>query len=501
MRPLTRLAPLVILLAACTGESSVLVYNDAPTAAILTPVDGHTVDENVPITFEGRVSDDGPLPDLVIQWASDKDGLLSETSTPDPDGRIEYTTANLSPGNHVISLRVIDDEGEQGTATLQVGIVDLPDPPTIDLVRPTQGETWDEGGDPFPFTAVVEDAQDPPDALEVVFLSSLDGFLCAATPDATGEARCAAEPTPDRDPHLITAEVTDSDGNMDNATAYMTARALAAQDNDGDGFTPNAGDCDDNNDEVFPGALEQPNERDDDCDGTIDEGTINFDDDGDGYAEVDGDCDDTNRLTFPDAREVEDGEDNDCDGTIDEGTAVFDDDGDGYSEEEGDCDDAVPEVSPDAVESCNGRDDDCDGTTDEEDASGCSTWYADRDMDTYGDPGDSRCLCAAVAPHNVSNSRDCYDGNAAARPGQLSWFGSDRGDGRFDYDCNGTQQQRYTAIWDCSAAVWICGSHTDGWRRRPAPSCGVTTTWARGCDAGFAGCDPDRTESRQQMCR
>lgn len=64
-------------------------------------------------------------------------------------------------------------------------------------------------------------------------------------------------------------------------------------------------------------AEETPDFADNDCDGTVDEGTVNYDDDGDGYTEVGGDCDDTAANANPGQPEVEDnGIDDDCDGTV-----------------------------------------------------------------------------------------------------------------------------------------------------------------------------------------
>ena len=57
-------------------------------------------------------------------------------------------------------------------------------------------------------------------------------------------------------------------------------------DDDEDGFSEQEGDCDDNDVLKFPGADEQQNEQDDDCDGFIDEGSYNFDDDSDGFSEL-----------------------------------------------------------------------------------------------------------------------------------------------------------------------------------------------------------------------
>jgi hypothetical protein len=484
-----------LLAAACAGDSGVVVYNAPPNAAILAPTEGSSFDEGTSVTLEGRVGDDDDLLALTIQWSSDKDGVLSESSTPDPDGRVEYTTANLTPGNHAITLRVVDAKGEQGAGTVSLSIIDLPEPPEVNLTSPTQGEEGVEG-QPFPFEAVVSDAQDAPTAIDVVFLSDRDGFLCSVLADAVGKATC--EKVVSVGTHLITAEASDSDNNLERATAYLKIIALADIDQDEDGWTPNQGDCNDRNEAVHPTADEQPNEIDDDCDGTIDEGTINYDDDGDGLAERDGDCDDTNRLTYKGAPEVEDGEDNDCDSVIDEGTRVFDDDGDGYSEVAGDCNDSNPAISPAAAEVCDSIDNDCDTLADEENASGCSTFYADRDTDTYGAASDKKCLCAARSPHTATNASDCYDGNASAKPGTTGFFSVHRGDLSFDYNCDGTQERVQANTYSCGS--WPgCGLSRAGWSGS-VPACGSGGSLATGCSIDWFSCTASTAPSTQ-TCR
>jgi len=98
----------------------------------------------------------------------------------------------------------------------------------------------------------------------------------------------------------------------------------------------------------------------------------------------DGDCNDNDPTTFPGRPEVCDGRDNNCDGTVDEGvksTFYRDADGDGFGDPRnaattcqipasgfvavtGDCDDSRADANPQALETCNNRDDDCDGVVD-----------------------------------------------------------------------------------------------------------------------------------------
>lgn len=122
------------------------------------------------------------------------------------------------------------------------------------------------------------------------------------------------------------------------------------------GFVRNALDCDDTDARVNPEADELADNRDNDCDGSVDEDANRYfrDVDGDGFGgqsdtveaiePVDGyvdnaeDCDDNNATISPAAEETFDSIDNDCDGVIDEGFTpreyFRDIDGDGYGDRE-----------------------------------------------------------------------------------------------------------------------------------------------------------------------
>ena len=163
----------------------------------------------------------------------------------------------------------------------------------------------------------------------------------------------------------------DYDGDGFGATGPYDVDACAAP----AGYVDADGDCDDRSAISFPGADEVCDQADNDCDGEVDEDlTFDFDDDGfttPGSCEGSGDdCDDLEETINPGADEECDGFDNNCDGNADEGL-TFDLDGDGFTSDgscEGsadDCDDDDAAVHVDADEVCDGVDNDCDGAVDD----------------------------------------------------------------------------------------------------------------------------------------
>ena len=111
-------------------------------------------------------------------------------------------------------------------------------------------------------------------------------------------------------------------------------------------YVPNGGDCDEADVLVNPGADEECNGVDDDCDGTTDVGAVDedtwwYDGDGDGYGDRtvpmsgcsqpagtvdnDEDCDDLHAAASPVGTEVCDLLDNDCNGTVDDDALVLGD--------------------------------------------------------------------------------------------------------------------------------------------------------------------------------
>ncbi len=255
-------------------------------------------------------------------------------------------------------------------------------------------------------------------------------------------------------------------------------------DQDGDGFLADTGgcrtlglplDCDDGDAGIHPGAEEIDDERDNDCNGLVDDGT---DGDGDGFGPAD-DCDDDDPFIHPGAPEVCDALDNNCDGLIDE---TWDEDGDGASPCAGDCDDTDPGNSGHLPEICDGRDNDCDGSSDEgfdQDGDGFTT--------CRGDCDDSNAM---VSPARQEICGDGIDNDCNPLTSELT---DEDGDGLTycDGDCDDSDPDTYPgAVESCDGADNNCDGAIDEpiqcWDCATLQNyliCRENVTWSRARDA------------------
>lgn len=146
------------------------------------------------------------------------------------------------------------------------------------------------------------------------------------------------------------------------------------------------------------------------------------------------------------------------------------------------------------VEICNGKDDNCNGQIDE--GAARFTFYRDADGDGYGDPKAPVKACRQPAG-TVSNNRDCYDKNKYVFPGNPYFFSRHRGDGSFDYNCDGVQQPRFVKEGSCGG----CQSPviTVGFQK-PFPACGTAGKWVDKCRSDVGKCYPVLI-SKVQECR
>jgi hypothetical protein len=261
----------------------------------------------------------------------------------------------------------------------------------------------------------------------------------------------------------------------------------------------NACDPDDDNDEVvdeldcapldgevFPGAVEICNGKDDNCNVAADEEGADgctiyyYNQDGDSYgiasaskclcaadhpytASQDGDCQDTNGAVFPGANEICNGADDNCDTLVDEPGAggcvqqYLDQDFDGYGTDaacvcagtagyavqDGDCEAGDPNVNPGEPEVCGDAvDNDCSGATDEPEAQGCLDYWRDGDDDGYGVLGDGQCLCGPEGEYTALQYGDCDDLDGENFPG-----GVEVCDGQDNNCAQGADEGVTTTYW------------------------------------------------------
>jgi cysteine-rich repeat protein len=217
---------------------------------------------------------------------------------------------------------------------------------------------------------------------------------------------------------------------------------------------------------------------------------------GNGVPEPGEDCDDGNGTDG-------DGCDNDCTWTCTRNWECAD--GDHCTADV--CDMSTHTCSYEAID-CTDTDDctidDCDPS------SGCThermpNWYRDEDDDGYGDVADVRC--ATTAPEGyVDNHDDCCDTNGDINPGVTSWF-TERHYctstyGSFDYNCDGTEQRRWSGIGSCTGSGGVCAG-TPGWESSTSgPPCGYSWHWITACtpDTSTGECTAE-TIDRTQECR
>ena len=463
--------------------------------------------------------------DLLSAWYADADG----DGYGDPDSFIDacepgegWTTDASDCDDSNSAISPAGQEACNGVDDDCDGLIDDEDPDV------TGTSVWyaDADGDSYGDTDSPAQACEAPDG-HVADASDCDDGDAAVNP-------AASEICDDQD--------NDCDGDVDEDDASDVATWYADADQDGygdlssttescdapSGYTSDASDCDDHNDQVHPGAAESCDGVDEDCDGSVDEDASDMDawyadTDGDGYGDADSsaqaceapsghvsdgtDCDDGSAAIHPGASETCDGVDQDCDGDVDEDasdalTWCLDADGDSYGnashssaacdQPEGyvadcsDCDDGDASSNPGASEVCDGADNDCDGDTDEE-ASDMDAWYADLDGDGYGDVASAVAACAAPSGHVLDDS-DCDDGDAAIHPNAAETCNGT------DDDCDGATDEEAS-----DALTWYIDADGDGYGDTgyTTAACSQPSGYSANdsdCDDGDASSNPGASE-------
>jgi len=214
----------------------------------------------------------------------------------------------------------------------------------------------------------------------------------------------------------------DADRDGHGALDYPTTEGCAGT--APEGYSLVSDDCDDTYDFIYPGADERCNEKDDDCNGEVDEDADPVelwpDADGDGYAAFSGesvigclplegyaaertDCDDDDAKRNPAATEVCNLVDDDCDGRIDE--RVRPQCGEGWCLRDSvTCSEASCTPGTPLPETCNLLDDDCDGEVDEDSCGAGAQCVDGACMSTGSNPEPAPTTPPSSTPPNPSST-------------------------------------------------------------------------------------------------
>ncbi|MFN7144534.1 MAG: MopE-related protein, partial [Myxococcota bacterium] len=262
--------------------------------------------------------------DVSDTWYADADGdgvgdpAAAVTTCARPEGYVEVgadcddTSATAFPGN----AEACDEQDNDCDGTVDEGVTTTWD---VDFDGDAHGDgtlTQEACAQPTGYAAADDDCDD---TVATTFPGAVES--CNAVDDNCDGAV---------DEGVTSVFYADADGDG-HGDASRTAASCAAP----SGYVAVGDDCDDTRASTAPGATERCNDRDDDCDGTIDEAdaadatTWYIDYDGDGYGSG------RSSVVACDAPAAYVGNDDDCDDTRA----------------------AVHTVSP---ETCNGLDDDCD---------------------------------------------------------------------------------------------------------------------------------------------
>jgi len=425
-------------------------------------------------------------------WYADSDG--------DGYGDASSTTAACSQPSGYTSD---DTDCDDGDSAVNPGATELCDGSDNDCDGDTDEEdaadasTWyaDTDGDGYGDAGITMDACSQPSGYTSDDTDCDDGDAAvnpAATELCDGVDNDCDGTVDEDDAADASTWYADSDGDS-YGDAGSTADACEAP----SGHVADSTDCDDGDSAINPDATELCDGIDNDCDGMIDEddaadaATWYADSDGDGYGDPsttttacsqpsgyltdDSDCDDTDGAINPAGSEQCDGADNDCDGTVDEDDATdastwyADTDADGYGDAGStttacdqpsgyvatgtDCDDSSDDANPGADEVCDGADNDCDGAVDEDDATDASTWYADTDVDGYGDAASTTVACDQPSGYAAAGT-DCDDSDVGIHPGA-----AESCDG-IDTDCDGLADEDDP---DAGGTTWYLDDDLDGY--------------------------------------
>lgn len=237
----------------------------APTVIIVNPDPGEQIGASTPVTLLATVADDLDAPEsLIIEIVDDPDGVVW-TGYPSATGTIEAQFAAHTLGLHDLVVNALDSEGKTGSASTTYETIQ-DNVPLVNIKAPNDGD-WYDTVDTITFRGTVTDDTTANEQIYVQWTSDLQGVLSAAPPDSNGDTTFASALMGGT--HVVTLTATDLEGNVGRDSLVVNVDDPLARDDDGDGYTEYAGDCDDTDDTLSPGETDICDDIDQDCDGWL----------------------------------------------------------------------------------------------------------------------------------------------------------------------------------------------------------------------------------------
>ncbi len=149
---------------------------------------------------------DNPIVGNNIVWSSSIDGSIGAQNN-------TFATVSLTAGDHTITVTAIDSNGNTAENTVDITVTD--DSPVIAITAPTTGSNVVTATNTN-FTATITDTEDGAITTGITWSSDVDGVLTGNSNNITSNELVTTGA------HVITASVTDSDGNTSTDTINLT---------------------------------------------------------------------------------------------------------------------------------------------------------------------------------------------------------------------------------------------------------------------------------------
>ena len=242
-----------------------------PIVTLIGPADGEQYQRSEGVQVVGTGTDAEQSWDtLQASIISSRDGVLWE-GFPEPNGAVSVNTndvfGTLSVGDTTISLLVLDDDGNTGTAEAQIEVVDDAVPSVVVWSPTANDQFWTT--DTIVCEGEVNDDFTAPADLALTWFSDIQGDVWTGGSDTSGYT--SAGVTLIEGVHNLSLLAEDEDGLVGSDSVTIEVIDPLNHDGDGDGETENEGDCDDDNANLNTSEPEVCDGVDQNCDGYVNE--------------------------------------------------------------------------------------------------------------------------------------------------------------------------------------------------------------------------------------